>query len=400
MSVNVKDNIQKAAARLPQVVWRTEYQDPYRFQTADDFKRLMYETLQQGASDILFQPGLPVCAEIHGRLHAVTHRPLDDAEVQEILVICAGRANATTDIMGGNAVNGRYELFDPVEKDERGNRLRYRYRVNGSPIAHHGQISCQVVLRAIPREPPHFGGLGLNEELVRKACPEDGIVYVAGRTGSGKTTTFAAIIRFIMEHDTPIRGNLITHEEPIEFDFSSVGSAHSIIVQSQIPTHFKTFYDANSSAMRRKPGLIMIGEMRDQETIRAAIEASLTGHPVFGTVHATNVAAVMRRLISRFPEAERPTAIYDIVDSARFIMAQTLVDREGGGRVAVREWLQVDGEVRDALLSLSDMGRVTSALRELMVDKGWSFAKDAARLLSEGKISEATARRIVERSQD
>lgn len=398
MSEKLKENSQDSAGSLPRVVWRTAYQDPYRFQTPDDFKRLMYETLAQGASDILFQPGAPVCAEIQGRLHAVTHRALDDAEVQEILVICAGRANATTDIMGGNAVNGRYELFDQVAKDERGNRVRYRYRVNGSPIAHHGQTSCQVVLRAIPRDPPRYMDLGLNEDLVRKACPEDGIVYVAGRTGSGKTTTFASIIRFIMEHETPIKGNLITHEEPIEFDFSSIGSAHSIIVQSQVPTHFQSFYDANSSAMRRKPGLIMIGEMRDEETIRAAVEASLTGHPVFGTVHATNVAAVMRRLISRFPEAERPTAIYDIVDSARFIMAQTLVPGADGGRVAVREWLQVDSEVRDALFSLTDMGRVTNAVRELMMEKGWSFAKDAARLLSEDKISAATAAQVVQRS--
>ncbi|MGK9007559.1 ATPase, T2SS/T4P/T4SS family, partial [Citrobacter europaeus] len=95
--------------------------------------------------------------------------------------------------------------------------------------------------------------------------------------------------------------------------FQSIGSRHSIIVQSQIPTHFADFYEANREAMRRKPGLIMIGEMRDEETIRAAIEASLTGHPAFGTVHATNVAAVARRLISRFDVADRATAIYDIV---------------------------------------------------------------------------------------
>lgn len=376
---------------LPRLKWLTTYSDPYRFQTPEAIKALMLETRAHGASDILVQPGYPVCAEVNGILQAVTHRGLDDVEVREILVYCAGRDTAWTDIVGGHPVNGRYELFDPTGRDDRGDKIRYRYRINASPVAHHGQTSCQIVMRSIPRDPPKHTEVGLSEELVRMMCPEDGIVYVAGRTGSGKTTTFASLLRFILENDTPIRGNLLTHEEPIEFEFQSIGSRHSIIVQSQIPTHFADFYEANREAMRRKPGLIMIGEMRDEETIRAAIEASLTGHPAFGTVHATNVAAVARRLISRFDVADRATAIYDIVDSARFIMAQTLVPGTNGRRVAAREWLRLDRDVRDELSQLSDMGRVTSAIREIMRSKGWSFAKEADKLLEAGQISEITA---------
>lgn len=378
-------------ALLERVKWQTDYRDPYRFQSLDDFKLLILETLRQGASDLFIQPGLPVCAEINGDLRAVTHRAIDDSEVVEMLVLAAGRDTAHTDIVGGVAVNERYELFDPDIRDSRGERLRHKFRVNASPILYHGHTSCQIVMRAIPKDPPRYDGVGLTEELVRKACPEDGIVYVAGRTGSGKTTTFAAILRFILENNTPIRGNLITQEEPIEFTFESIQSRHSIIVQSQIPMHFADFYAANREAMRRKPGLIMIGEMRDEETIRAAVEASLTGHPCFGTVHASDVAAVMRRLISRFPEAERATAIYDIVDSARFIMAQKLVKTVQGGRCAVREYLEFDGEVCEELAQLSDMGRVTGAVRDLMKTKGWSFAKDARKLLHQGVISEETA---------
>ncbi|CAM3663073.1 ATPase, T2SS/T4P/T4SS family [Bordetella flabilis] len=359
----------------------------------------MLETLAQGASDILIQPGYPVCAEVNGGLRAVSHRALDDSEVREILVLCANRDTAWTDIVGGTAVNTRYEVFDPKLRDFRGDKVRHKYRVNASPIAYHGQTSCQIVMRAIAKDPPVYTELGLTEDIVRAACPEDGIVYVAGRTGSGKTTTFASILRFILENDTPIKGNLVTHEEPIEFTFESIASKHSIIVQSQIPTHFADFYAANREAMRRKPGLIMIGEMRDEETIRAAVEASQTGHPVFGTVHATNVASVVRRLISRFPEAERATAIYDIIESARFIMAQTLVPGANGRRVAAREWLQCDQRVRDELMVMSDMGRVTGTLRDIMRARGWSFVQEADRLLADGAISAATAAQLRQKAE-
>lgn len=395
----VIDNELEPGALLTRLDWKTGYSDPFRFQTPEQFKALMLETLAHDASDILIQPGYPVCIEVNGRLCAITHRGLDDSEVREILILVAGRDTAWTDIVAGRSANPRYELFDPKARDARGDRLRHKYRVNASAISYHGQTSCQIVMRSIPRDPPVYTAVGLTEELVRMACPEDGIVYVAGRTGSGKTTTFASIVRFILENDTPIKGNFITHEEPIEFNFQSIASKHSIIVQSQIPTHFADFYEANREAMRRKPGGIMIGELRDEETIRAAVEASQTGHPVFGTVHANDVAAVIRRLISRFPEAERATAIYDIVDSARLVVAQTLIPGTSGRRVAAREFLQFDDDVRNALLDLSEMGKVTSTVRELMKDRGWSFAKEAERLLADGSIDQETAAMLRRRAE-
>ncbi|WP_323025706.1 ATPase, T2SS/T4P/T4SS family [Castellaniella sp.] len=391
----INDVIGAAALREKPTLERlTAYRDPFRFQVHEEFKGLMLEALAHKASDILVQPGEPVCAEVNGRMCAVSHRPLDENEVREILVWVAGRDTAWTDIISGKSANPRYEVFDPKERDERGDRVRYRYRINASAIAFHGQTSCQIVMRSIPRDPPNYSDLGLTEDLVRKACPRDGIVYVAGRTGSGKTTTFAAFIRYILENDTPIKGNFITHEEPIEFDFSSVKSAHSIIVQSQIPIHFASFQEANREAMRRKPGGIMYGELRDEESIRAAVEASQTGHPVFATVHANDVAAVIRRLISRFPQEERATAIFDIIDSVRLVMAQTLVPGTNGRRVAAREWLEFDDDIRDELLDLSDMGRVTSAIREMLQNRGWSFEKEADRLLEAGLITEEVAATI------
>lgn len=381
-------------ALLPRIEVKTGYVDPFRFNHADQFKSLMLESLAHDASDLFIQPLGPICAQINGRMMALTKRPVDNGEVCTIIKWAAGRDTALTDILEGKAVNGRYELFDPEKRAASGARMRYGYRVNAVPILCEGATSAQIVIRAIPNEPPTPDKVGLSQEILKGATPKTGIVYVAGATGSGKTTTFAAIIRYVLEGDTPIKGNIVTYEEPIEFRFHTIQSPHSVIVQTQVPNMIADFYTGIREAMRRKPELIMIGELRDEETIRSAVEASLTGHAVFATVHAINVAAVMRRLISRFPEGERATAIFDIVETARFIMAQRLVRTRTGGRVAAREYLIFDDEVREQLISLDQMGKVTQEIKRLVEERGHSFQKEASQLLAAGVIDEHVAREL------
>ena len=379
---------------LPRAPNLTGWIAPHRFKAHEQFKSVMLESLAHDASDVYVQPGLPICARIDGDLMALTDATLDEVEVGNIIKWTANRDTATTDILAKKAINGRYEVNSPTEQDKRGAKVRYGYRANISPMLYMGGVSAQVVLRSIPLEPPHYTKIGLPESVVRACIPRDGIVYVAGATGSGKTTTFASIIRYILENETPIRGNLLTHEEPIEFTYDSIDSKHSILIQSEIPNHFESFYAANREAMRRKPGLIMIGEMRDEQTIRAGVEASLTGHPVFATVHATDVASVMRRLISRFPANDRATAIYDIVDTARMILDQRLVKDVNGKMMAVREYLEFTRDVRERLASLDQMGRVTQATAMILEEQGHSFRKEAATLLAEGRITQQVANSI------
>ena len=385
----------KAGCLLPDATRMTDYADPFRFNHPDQFKALMLESLAHTASDLFIQPGTPVLADINGRLESLTNRAIDDGEVKIMLRWAADRDTAYTDILEAKAVNARYELFDPTKRQESGARVRYGYRVNAVPVLYEGVTSCQIVIRAIPTEPPTPSQIGLPEDVLEYATPKTGIVYVAGATGSGKTTTFAAILRHVLEGDTPIKGNIVTYEEPIEFRFHMIKSRHSNIVQTQIPDMLPSFYAGIREAMRRKPKLIMIGELRDQETIQSAVEASLTGHAVFATVHATNVAAVMRRLISRFPEGERSTAIFDVVETSRFIMAQRLVRTRNGKLTAAREYLRLDDNVRDRLLDLDQMGRVTQAVKQLVEDYGHSFRKEADRLLAAGIIDDKVAKELV-----
>jgi defect-in-organelle-trafficking protein DotB len=384
--------IKQERVGLPLLTYKTDFQQPFRFHHPDQFKALMLEILAHGASDIFVQPTKPVVASIEGCLNAVMTRELDESEVQLILKWAADRETAQSDILEGRAVNGRYELFDPTKRMESGARLRHAYRVNAVPVFTEGATSAQIVLRVIPTDPPTPEEVGLSDEILSYMTPRDGIVYVAGATGSGKTTSLAAVLHHILIGDTRIKGNIVTYEEPIEFDFSRILSRHSIIVQTQIPTMMKTFYEAIREAMRRAPKLIMLGELRDEETIRAAVEASLTGHTVFATAHANSVAAVMRRLISRFPESERATAIFDIVETTRFIMAQRLVPKVGGGRIAVREYLAFDDSIRERLSELSDMGKVTQVVQKIVEGRGNSFAVEGERLLAAGLIDEAVAR--------
>ena len=265
-----------AGGLLPRAPSKTGFTPPQRFVLIEQFKGIMLEALAHNASDVYIQPGLPICARINGDLMALTPSTLDESEVKYMIKWTSGRDTAETDILSGVPVNARYELFSPDKLDARGAKVRHGYRVNISSILYFGSTSGQIVLRSIPNEPIPYDKLGLSEQLVLDCIPRDGIVYVAGATGSGKTTTFAAIIRYILEHDTPIKGNLLTHEEPIEFTYDTINSRHSILVQSEIPHHFKDFYAANREAMRRKPGLILIGEMRDEATIPAKAEIDKT----------------------------------------------------------------------------------------------------------------------------
>lgn len=376
---------------LNRIPYKTDFTPPHRFVHKEQFKAVVLEALAHRASDLYIQPGLPVCALVNSDLVALTPGALDETEIKHMIKWTSGRDTAETDILSGVAVNARYEVFSRDALDARGAKVRHGFRVNISPILSPGGTSGQIVLRAIPTEPILYSNLGLSEQLVRNCIPRDGIVVVAGATGSGKTTTFASIIRYILENDTPIKGNLVTHEEPVEYTFDTINSRHSILVQSEIPQHFQDFYAANREAMRRKPGLIMIGELRDEPTIRAAVEASLTGHPVYATVHATNVPSVMRRLISRFPANDRATAIYDIVETARFFMAQRLVKGVDGRLLAAREYLQFTDDIRERLSNLDQMGRVTAEVTRMVEERGHSFRKEADRLLREGAITKEVA---------
>lgn len=367
-----------------------------RFVDHNDVNQLLLHAVGIGASDIFIQQKRHVHAMLQGDLIVMTKRHLDDSEVKVILNVLANRENATTDISSGRAVNASYKITQPVtdEADKTGNgRARRKgvehfFRVNAVPIYPKG---CEITLRLITQKPPDLESIGLDETQVRKLISPHGSFLVSGATGSGKTTTFAAIIRYILENNTPIKGHILTHEEPIEYRYDKIQSSHSIIVQSQIPDHFPTFHAANREAMRRRPAMVLVGELRDLETIQSAVEIARTGHAIYATVHATDVASIPQRLVSRYPQEAQREAIFDIIDTAHALMTQRLVKGVDNRQLALRECLILTREIRNHLLNLGDQGRITQALRTLVLEHGSSFADDARRLLDQGRISQSVA---------
>lgn len=351
--------------------------EPTRF-TKETMDQLLVYCHKLDASDITLQTNEPVIAEVFGRLLKLTQRKLTNTEVGEMLNTIYG-PNGTTQLLSGKDVDTHYEVR-PSRSE------RYRYRVNGTACQIEGHDGIQITLRTIPSTPPPLASLELPNNLKNALTPEEGVVYVTGATGSGKSTLLAAIIRDIAEQTDGNR-KILTYEAPIEFVFDSILKPSCVVSQSEIPRHLPSFAWGVRNALRRKPRLILVGEARDPETISAVMEAALTGHPVYTTLHSNGVAEVMRRLVTTFPSDERQGRAIDIIETIRLIIWQKLVPTVDGKRVALREFLVFDEKVRDKLLE-SDPENITQATRKLLKDYGCTMLADAEKKFQQGMISE------------
>lgn len=341
-------------------------------------------------SDITIQTNEPIYGEVYGRLIQFTNRRLTNTEVSDLINSIYG-PNATTQLLSGRDIDTHYEV-----RPTRG--IRYRYRVNATGCLVEGHDAIQITLRSIPTTPPTLESLGLPDNIVDAIAPQEGIVFITGATGSGKSTLLASIIRSLIEKEDSNR-KVLTYEAPIEFVFDEIQTVSSIVSQSEIPRHLPSFAEGVRNALRRKPRLIMVGECRDPETISAALEAALTGHPVYTTLHTSGVPETMRRLVTSFPGEERLGRTIDILETIRLCIWQKLVPTVNDRRVALREYLIFDEKVRDQLLE-SDPNEITAATRKLVREQGQTMAVDATHKFKEGLISERTYKLILAGTQE
>nr|WP_193392296.1 Dot/Icm type IV secretion system ATPase DotB [Legionella erythra] len=337
------------------------------------------------ASDITIQTGSPIFAEVYGRLLKITNRSLSNTELGDLINSIYG-PNATTQLLSGKDIDTHYEF-----RPNRG--VRYRYRVNATSCLVEGHDAIQITLRTIPTTPPKLETMGLPDNIIKAIAPQEGIVFITGATGSGKSTLLASIIRDLIEKDDSNR-KVLTYEAPIEFVYDEIETISSVVSQSEIPRHLPDFADGVRNALRRKPRLIMVGECRDAETISAALEAALTGHPVYTTLHTSGVAETMRRLVTSFSGEERLGRTIDILETIRLCIWQKLVPTVDEKRVALREYLVFDEEVRDILLE-SDPNEVTSTTRKLVRQRGQLMTIDAKDKFEQGIISERVYKLIL-----
>ncbi len=330
--------------------------------TDETFREMLMSCVLSGASDITIQGEQRVRAEIDGELLFVTKRAVSPSEADGILLAIYGTSSGRTQINGMKVLDPSYEI-------SLADGGRQRFRVNVTGIMGRSGQEIEITIRALKKDTPSIEYVGLNEREVEAMTPRDGIAIVGGVTGSGKTTTLAAIMRHHLTN--PHRTEKIVDiQEPIEFTYRDVtdgnGASPSIIGQSEVGTHVVSFAAGVHSALRRKPTIISVGEARDLETISASMEAANTGHLVYTTTHASSVAGSLRRLIGTFPGAERESRSYDLILSMRFVMIQSLVPRaDRPGRVPVREYLKFTDRIRDSLLDAPLMSWPAMIQREV-----------------------------------
>lgn len=362
-------------------------QEPIRL-SIEALDQILIHCVKHNASDITMQTNEPIVAEIYGRLKKVTRRKLSNTEVGEIINAMYG-PNGTTQIMSGKDVDTHYEI--------RPNRTdRYRFRINATGCQVEGHDGIQITARTIPTDPPTLEKMNLPQPILDAIMPEQGVVYITGATGSGKSTLLSSIIRSIVE-DSESHRKILTYESPIEFVYDNVEKISSVVSQSEIPRHLPSFAAGVRNALRRKPRLILVGEARDQETIGAVMEAAMTGHPVYTTLHSNSVAETIRRLVITFPAEERQGRTIDIIETIRLVVSQRLVPTVDGKRVALREYLNFDEDVRDKLLSV-DPNHIANAVRKMVRERGKTIAADAKEKFDAGIITERLYRVIAEQS--
>ncbi len=336
------------------------------------------------ASDITIQTNEHVVAEIYGCLHNITRRRLSKAEVGNLLNYIYG-PNGTTQLSSGNDLDTYYE-FRPSRVD------RFRFRVNATACLVDGYEGIQITMRTIPTDPPKLSFMNLPEDVLENIAPADGAVYVTGSTGSGKSTLLAAIIRDLAEQADSHR-KILTYEAPIEFVYDDVKKISCVISQSEIPKHLPSFAAGVRNALRRKPRLILVGEARDQETINALLEASLTGHPVYTTVHSNGVAETVRRLVNTFPQEERNSKGIDIIETMRVVIWQRLAPTVDGKRIPLREYLVFDEAIRNRLLK-ADINHVSAVTRSIVKEQKRTMLDDARIKHKDGIIADSVLEQI------
>jgi twitching motility protein PilT len=282
-----------------------------------ELEELLRLLVDRGASDLHLRVGTPPLLRSDGVLKQEDRPPLAGDRLEAMLHSIM-TARDLAEYRESNDVDWAYEIEGVA-----------RFRCN----AGRDRFGPMAVFRVIPTTVRTADELGLGREVQNLCYLTKGLVVVTGPTGSGKSTTLAALVDLINRTRTD---HIITIEDPIEFVHQS---KKCLVTQRQVGLHTRSFKQALRAALREDPDIILVGEMRDLETVSIAIETAETGHLVFGTLHTTTAASTIDRIIDQFPADRQSQVRVMLSESLRGVIAQTLCKKIGGGRVAAREIL-------------------------------------------------------------
>ncbi|QEA38587.1 type IV pilus twitching motility protein PilT [Pistricoccus aurantiacus] len=328
-----------------------------------DITELLVFSAKENASDLHLSAGMPPMIRVDGDIRRLSAPAMDDSEVRKLIY----------DIMGDRQRKDYEEFFETDFSFEVPGISRFR--VNAF---NHGR-GAGAVFRTIPSEVLSMERLGLGSAFRRLASLPRGLVLVTGPTGSGKSTTLAAMIDYINDHR---HDHILTIEDPVEFVHAS---KRCLINQREVHRDTLGFAPALRSALREDPDVILVGELRDLETIRLALTAAETGHLVFGTLHTTSAAKTIDRIIDVFPGDEKAMVRSMLSESLQGVVAQTLLKKIGGGRVAAHEILIATPAIRN-LIREDKVAQIYSAIQTGGGQGMQTLDSALMRLINEGLV--------------
>src|SRR5215204_3064438 len=334
-----------------------------------DITQLLAFSVKNKASDIHLSAGLPPMIRVHGDVRRINVDPLEHKQVHDMVY----------DIMNDSQRKNYEETLECDFSFEIQGLARFR--VN----AFNQNRGAGAVFRTIPSKiltleqlncPPVFAELSLKPR---------GMVLCTGPTGSGKSTTLAAMVNHLNENEF---GHILTVEDPIEFVHDS---KKCLINQREVGPHTLSFANALRSALREDPDCILVGEMRDLETIRLALTAAETGHLVFGTLHTSSAAKTIDRIVDVFPGEEKDMVRSMLSESLRAVISQSLLKKIGGGRIAAHEIMIGTPAIRN-LIREGKIAQMYSSIQTGQKDGMQTLDQCLQDLLQKGIVSKEEAR--------
>jgi len=349
---------------------------------------ILLPAFDYNASDIHIVQGVPPIYRINGEIYKMAQikeagkvtakypelgKPLDKKIVEQIITEILTRADITLEEM-----NKKKNVDFAYQVKAKRFRINVYFEKGGLAAA------CRVLPEETPRIEELYADPAVTATLCRLAELPNGLVLINGPTGSGKSTTLAAIIKYINEK---FHKSVITIEDPIEYIHTH---KNSIISQREIGRDVLSFSDGLRAALRQDPDVILVGEMRDQETVETALHAAKTGHLVFSTLHTGSASETVDRIIGMFPGDKQAAIRMDLADALKGVVAQRLVRKRSGGRVPAVEIMVVTPSIR-ALIREGKTHQIASAIQTGKNEGMVLMEKSLSDLIHKGIIEEKDA---------
>jgi twitching motility protein PilU len=329
-----------------------------------NMERVLRLMAEKSASDVYLSANTPILIKINGQIMQLSDQPLSHAQPRQLLA----------------------ELLTPQQLEELDDTGELNVGVGITKVgsfrlsAFRQRGSIAAVFRCIPYVIPTLESLKVPEILGQLVLEKRGLILMVGATGTGKSTTLAAMVE---QRNQQMTGHILTIEDPIEFLFTN---KKSVVNQREVGRDTNSLQIALKNALRQAPDCILIGEIRDRETMTSAISYSLSGHLVLATMHANNSYHALGRILSFYTPESRPALLSDLASGLRAIVCQRLVRAQAGGRTVAAEVL-LNTKLVAELIAQGDLAGVKEAMEKSLAEGSQSFEASLSKLIGDGTIT-------------